>query len=478
MLTALARGSSQAAQLTIVIVAARFLSPAEFGVIALVAVIALMVLGIAEAGSADFIVSWQGNERVIDACLVLGVLAGAVVALGGVALAYATPLFGHVTSDLVALSALWTCIAIVASGQGGLLVRAERVELKSAVVILSEVIGITVALLSLFRGQGVLSLIYGKLAQQGTELVVLSAINRRLPIFVPSHQLVRPVVQYCQHILATRALSVTRASVAPLLVGAFLGPAAVGLYRAGERLIGAFAEVVGEPVRMVAWLLFRRAARIASFNGQPVTSAISSASAIFLPVVLALAVPAFILVGIFADELVVFLLGEPWRGAGAIAAVLAVARLLTVPASITDVVLSLTGQIKRLPRVSLINCIVAIGVVAITAQFGVLAVAYGEVFAGLIAFGTSVWLQSNAGVNWAQVARLSAFVLPALAVAIAVALTAWWTIPSGQVPEIVRAVLSGFASLCAYCLVILAVRPKAMREVLTLWIDQRAAVRA
>ncbi len=465
-LTAVARGSGQIAQLAIMVTAARYLGPAEFGVFALVSALAYVLLRIAEAGWAEFVISSRDETAAGEAAMTISLIAGVLVgslALGAAVAAYLLGV-GRETVVLIALFAVWIVPTSVSSVQAGIMVRDRRVARLAVVQGLGEFLGLAVTLAALFLGHGLLSLIYGRLVQQCAVFGACLVMTGTLPGRLPDRALGAAMGTFYRNILAVRLFAVLRLYAATIIIGLFLGTASVGLYRAAERVIGAFGELVGEPLRMMCWMILRPVAKDAEPTPQAVRAAIAEAANQTFPLMIALAIPAFALVGLFAADIIVFLLGEQWRGAAPIASILAFARLLLVPAVATEVVLSLTGEVRRAPPVSIFNCAVAVILVLIMAQFDATAVAVGELLGCMVAFVTSIYLQSRfGGVNWLSVAKRSLFVLPALAVCVLVALASVTALAEFAMPAIVRAVLACGAALLAYAAIIAIIRPEAVR---------------
>lgn len=468
MWTSLTRGCGQLAQLIIVVTAARYLGPAEFGVFALVSAVAFVLLRVAEAGWSEFIISWRGDDTAYQGAMTAGLAAGGLLASVGLCAAFVLEMFeaGPATAPLMALFSIWVLLSTLAAVQGGILVKRERVVRLSILQIAGEAVGLAVTLLSLAHGDGVLALIYGRLAQQILLVGVGFALTRVFPGHLPDRAMRVAMSDFYRNILLARLLAILRLYAATFLIGAFLGPASVGFYRVAERLMGAFGELLGEPVRMLAWLTLGPAARRVGSDPAAIRAALRETANRYFPLMVALAVPPFVLVGMYTSEIVVFVLGEEWRAAAPIAAILAGARLVLVPAAATEVVLSLVGEVRRAPRISLINCVVAVVLVLIAAQFDTIAVAFAELAGSIVAFATTVWLQSRyGGIDWREIGRRSLFVVPALAVGIGCAYGISEALAGVALPAIVRAILACIVALLAYAAVVLAIRPEAVRAV-------------
>src|SRR5690606_9341269 len=142
---------------------------------------------------------------------------------------------------------------------------------------------------------------------------------------------------------------------------------------------------------MLAWTVFRNARRQ---NGGTVR-AFQEEARIFFPALLVLAVPVFLWIAVEADALVLGLLGPDWLPAVPVVVLLALSQCLFLPTYATEPLLSMAGQVRQMPLVSLTNALVAIALALVTAPFGMIAVAVGQGLAALVALATSIWLQQR-----------------------------------------------------------------------------------
>ncbi|SKA32973.1 Membrane protein involved in the export of O-antigen and teichoic acid [Consotaella salsifontis] len=475
--TAATRVTSQISQFVIILIASRFLGPAEFGVFSLVSAVAYALLRIADAGWSEFIISWRGDESFIEATLTLSLIAGLIMSLLGLLGAtfvdevMASPTEAH----LMALFALWIVLATLSSAQGGVLTRRQQVAPLSTILIAAEGVGFAVTVTALFTGADLFSLAYGRLAQQSLQMVASAALTGARPRALPDRAVIREVLAFTRHIFLTRWLNLMRMYASTFLIGLFLGPQSVGLYRAADRLVGALMELMNEPARMLAWLLLRRAAVRAQAEGLPVRETVRETAELMLPLIIAIALPCLALLALFADTVIAFLLGEGWRGAAPIVTILAIARALVVPSSVTEALLSILGEVRRFPPASLINAVISITALAIAAQFDAVAVAVGELVAGTGVLATTIWLQRRyGGVRWGLVARHSLFIVPSIALGLVVAETISQTF-AAELPGIMRTLVACAAATVIYAAAVGLLRPVAVRIAFSLWRQQRAA---
>jgi len=401
--TVVERITAQTGQLIVFIAAARILGPADFGTFALVSAVAILMLRVSEFGWAQYIMSWDGDDTRPRQVLFVAILTGVAAAVVGLAATFILYLLGagHSVLWLLALFSMWLIPATTSSTQKGIMIWQDRLKSSAAAETLGEIAGMVAALISLFSGFGVLALVFGRLTFQSVHLVVSFWTTRMAPASGLKGADLRALLSFSWSLFLTRMVVNFRIYMATFLIGGFLGPAAVGYYRAAERLVGAVAEVVAVPSEVLAWSLFRRSrdtnGGLQGFHAQ---------AQVFFKVLFALSVPVFIWVAVMGPELVATILGPEWLPAVPVVAILALARVIMLPGHATEAILSLAGQIRRLVPFSLIYLVIGLGLTFIGAQLGLRAVAVSQVLVSVVAAVVTVWLQTRYGqIRWTQVAK-------------------------------------------------------------------------
>lgn len=388
--TAAERIISQISQLTVFIAAARILTPAEFGVFALTSACAILLLRFAEVGWAPYIMSWSGDESIPRQVLWIAMVSGLLVSILGIAGGQIIKTFGasSLTSQLVTLFSFWILLAATSTAQKGIMVWQHKLRSSAVCEIAGEVVGLLVALASLFAGYGVLALVFGRISLQCVHLLMSFSVTRLTPLRGMQPEQIRDLKDFSIQIFSTRMIINFRIYAATFIIGGFLGPAAVGFYRAGERLVGAVNEVVAVPSQVLAWSLFRRARD----NHNGTTAGFQAQANSYYHVLFLAAVPVFIWVSVLAQDLIVGLLGTEWVAAAPIVAVLALSRVLIVPSFATEAVISLAGEIKRLPKFAFSFLIATVLLTTIAGPFGMVAVAWSQVVVAVVIVVSMMWL--------------------------------------------------------------------------------------
>ncbi len=462
------RAIAQGVQLIIFVVAARVLTPAEFGVFALVHAVSVLLSVIAWAGWREFVMSWSGPDRAIDQAFALSLLSGVAMAGAGFLAAGALALWMDDASAPALMAILAVCVFLspVTGTLSGILVRSGRVADLSIASIVAELVGLAVAVFGLLAGWGVLALAAGKLAMQAINLagVAIRANWRFRPTFTAGFS--PNIIEMSRQILANRVITFFQANGATFVVGGFLGAANVGFYRAAERVLSAVSELIFEPMRLIAWVKYRSAADHAGEGGLNV--ALRAQVGKLLPLLILAAAPVFIGLALVADEVVTVVLGPQWAPAGPVLTILALGSLLMIPTVGIEALLSVAGQIRRLPPVLTFNAAVMLVSLLMFARFGLIATAFAQLSALFLATCASIWVQTRSiGADWRLALANVAPVPPALAAMAAVILGARLLVDQTDMPGLWRLALEIPLGAAVYFGTLLAIRPSLWRTALS-----------
>lgn len=407
---------SQGAQLTAFVMAAHFLTPVEFGFFAFTSALAVLLVVLAEGGWAEYIMKSEEDADRMAQVAGVSLASGIAFSLLGLAVAGILYRFYDLRWEawLLGLFCLWVLPSAMTTVYDGALVHRGQLDRQAAIRIAAETGGLALIVFGLYAGWNIFALVAGRLLMQ---LIVLcgsvGAVGWVRPA-APTRPVLGEILHFSRHILFNRLIVFLRSYSGTLVVGGFLGLTEAGYYRAAERIVAAFSELVGEPARMLAWIVFRRA-RDGSGPARPGGDAVTRAGNVFFPVLFAVAAPTYFGLALVADNLVAIALGDAWAPAALLVSVLAAKQLLLIPGYVSEPLLSIRGAVRRLPPVSLFNALVALALIVALAPFGVFMVALGQCLAAVVAFATSVWVQARyGGLDWRRIARNSAVVMVAI----------------------------------------------------------------
>jgi len=376
---------AQVAQFSVFIVAARVLGPSEFGV------------------------SYEGEmtvpRQVLFVAIVTGVLVGAI---GAIATLATHVLFG-LEPELLKMMfwfSLWIAIASSASANKGILIRLGRIRASAVCEALGECAALVVALMALKWGEGVLALAYGRLTAQSITLLSGLMVTRLSPLLGMSAQTKRDLWAFSSQIFGARMLVQMRLHFLTLIIGSYLGPAAAGLFRAADRLVGALAELIWVPGQIMAWSTLRRTRDEGSADPADRQMRINIQLARLLFALIMLGAPVLLWTIVMRDEIVIGLLGPEWALCAPLVAILAMGRLLLFVGITTEPLLSITGQARRMPGFMACMFCVSISLTIICAPFGLMPLAWSQVAVSGFSLFATIWLFSrHCGIRWSVIGQ-------------------------------------------------------------------------
>ena len=464
-LTVAERIISQIAQFTVFIVAARVLGPADFGVFALASAASILLLRVAEVGWAPFIMSQSGDATIPRQVLLVALLTG--IAVGGLGI-LGSLLGGALgvssqTVLLLVLFSIWVMIATTSSAQKGVLIWSNRLKASAICEISGEVVGLAVALTFLLSGWGVLSLAFGRLSFQATHVTMSFAITRLAPMRGMDRALLKELWVFSGQIFASSLLINIRLYTATFLIGGFLGPLAVGYFRAADRLVSAAGEIIAFPAQLLAWTHFRRARDNGDETGQ--LDRINQQVSFHCKVLVTAGAPVLIWLMLMSNALIGGLLSSEWLPAAPLVAILAVSRLLFLFGIMTEPLMSIVGQAKRLPPFTLVVLITSVLLTFGAVQFGVYMVAWSQVLiSGLVLVATGWLFHRYAQIRlWAVLRPLRHSILP-LICGIAVLAGLKWLARDWGLPDLVEALGFGAVSIVIYVASVIWLDPLFWRQ--------------
>jgi O-antigen/teichoic acid export membrane protein len=331
MWVAVGYGARNAASLLTVVVLAHFLSPADFGLVALAWTLLYAVSVLQEGGVGAALIYRPTYTRAAAAsALAFSFMSGAV--LYG-AFYVAAPLLADVfraddgtgvlraMGVVIVLRSLSIVPEAVIEREFDFRSRAFG-ELAAAVVQLASSVGLAVG------GAGVWSLVVGHLAGQATQTVLYwLLVSTRPDLREASLHTVRELLRYGRFVTGSNLLVLVNNTMDNLTVSRMLGPAALGIYGVSFRLADAPNTVIGYIVGRVMFPFYARLQHdVAELRRVYVQN---------LQRIALLALPVSVGLFISAEPIVLALLGDGWEEGVGVVRILAVYGLIksfTAPA--------------------------------------------------------------------------------------------------------------------------------------------------
>jgi len=216
-------------------------------------------------------------------------------------------------------------------------------------------------------------------------------------------------------ILGMRGLEIANQRLDSLLIGTHLGPNALGFYATGQRLYQIAMEGLFSAVNQVSLPLFSR------FRSEP-----HRAADVLLRLVACtslLSFPIFALMSVTAPDLITVVFGPKWRPAGSVLAVFCLGGVLSSVSYFNAPLLLASGRAKLVFWLSLMNALLNTVGFLLAVPFGVTAVAAAFVLRGFLVYPINLWLVHDAcGLSISRYART---LWPATAASALTSLVVW-----------------------------------------------------
>lgn len=309
--------------LAILVVLLRLVNVEDVGLVALAAAIVGLVQLFVDQGLGDALIQRPALTRGhIDTAFWTAVLTGTVLTLLGVVAAgpLATVVGEPRLAPLVQVLSVSFMLTALSSVQMALLRREMAFRSLAARRLIAIGGGGVVGIAMAFLGFGAWALVGQQLTQAGLSVLTLWAVSPWRPGLQVSWADFRSLFGFGMNIVAGDLLFYLGRNMDSLLIGTFLGPIALGTYAVGFRFLDASTAMLVTAARKLGFPTFARLQHDRDRLRRAYTRMSRAMAAVTLP--------GYVGLALVAEEAIVLLAGEPWRGSGAIATVL----ILTGPA--------------------------------------------------------------------------------------------------------------------------------------------------
>lgn len=384
--TATSNWADQIARLIVFVILSRLLEPEAFGLVALAWVFIGLTEIIADQGLADAIVQRkQIGPRHLDTAFWMSMALG--LGLAVVLAALAVPIAAGLDQDSLApvLGALCLAIPIGSSNlvQRAVLTREMAFRSLAIRTMIATVVGSIAGVAAALLGLGVWSLVAQRLITQSTGTIVLWRVSSWRPHFRFDSADARSLFAFGKHVVGFRLLNYFNANADNLLIGAVLGPVALGFYTVGYRILRLVIQLTSNLIDRVAFPLYSRLQddhdrfRRAYYK--------SSAFAALI------AFPVFTWMIVMAPEIVAVLFGPKWKESVPVMQVLSLLGLVRAVSYLNSSTLTALGKPSWRVVIVGITAILNVAAFAVVVTQGIVAVAVAAVCVGYLVAPMSYW---------------------------------------------------------------------------------------
>ncbi|WP_187261811.1 lipopolysaccharide biosynthesis protein [Pontibacter beigongshangensis] len=368
------------------VVLARLLVPEDFGLIAMVSSVTGFVTIFKDLGLSSAIIQKEKlTQQEVSSVFWLNVLICLGIALG---IALLSPAIAYFYDEdrllpITLIFALNIFIVGFSIQHGALMRRQMRFKRLSLIQLSAVSINILAGILMAWLGFG-----YWTLVLQGFIFTVLETIALWTscdwrPSFSFKILNVKPFVKFGAGISGFDLVNHFSRNMDDIFVGKFVGSVALGLYSKAYQLLMLPITQLRNPLNSVALpalsSLQNDEFRYRGFYTR------------YLFILAFFSMPTVVYLGVFADELILIVLGEQWSEAGLLFQLLAIAAFIQPVLSTTGLILITTGKVNRYFKIGLINAICMVS-----------------------GFGIGVWLDGVKGVAIANSVVVYALFIPTL----------------------------------------------------------------
>ena len=401
-----------------VVLARYFLGPGEWGLYAVGLLVLNVLLSANEMGVSLAVVRWEGDVRrfaptVLTLSFANSLLLYALLFVSAPAIAAA------LGSDDAVWMVRVLCLAVVIDGLAcvphGVITReflqGRRMAIDFTVFVVSGATTLVLAGL----GAGAMSFAWGSVAGSVSSLIgsVLAAPGYLR--FGWDGEQARKLLRFGLPLAGASVLVLAMLNVDSAVVGAILGPAALGLYQIAFNVSSWPVRSLSEAARRVSFAGFSRIADDPRELAAGFTRALS--------LLLGAAAPICALLAVLAEPIIEFIYGSQWRGAAAALRFLAILGLLRVAYELSYDCLSASHRRKSLLAVQSFWLVALIPVLIVFARWrGIEGVAQGHVVVGVLVAAGFLLSLASAGIPAGRVVRTS---LVPLVGGVACAIAAW-----------------------------------------------------
>jgi len=392
-----ARLLGQLLQLAATVILARLLSPKEYGLLVFTgfaSYVADMGLG------ASIIQRTTVTERHLNSVFWLNVATGlaltAVFALAAPLIArfYQEPELRLLTAA-IALSFFLGSLNVV---QVALLDKALNFRTKFWIETVSSIVSGTVAVMLAFSGAGVWALVGQTLTQAAARVLMMWTQSSWRPAWSFDFSAIRDLMRFSGHLVGFGAVIYWSQNVDKLVIGRWIGSAALGIYSLADKLMRLPMSNVTDVTSSV---MFPALSSI-----QDDVESVRRAYLRATRMIALITFPAMVALGVLAEPAILVVYGAKWRGSIVILQLLCFAGLAQSATNTAGWIFMSQGRTDVLFRLGIYTTTVRSIGVLIGAHWGLMGVAWAYVLGGYLFVWYPVWSRAGRIVNLSFAALL------------------------------------------------------------------------
>ena len=380
----------QLSRVAVVVILARLLTPADYGLAAMVLVFSSLVLIFADlALGAALVQRRELSEEDRSTVFWTSAAMGVAFTLIGIALSWPMAAFYGESEVQPLFAALSISFLITALGttQSALLNREMQFRSLELRMMVGTVVGGTVGIVVAATGGGAWAIIAQQLAIAVASTTLLWAFSPWRPRFTYSLDSFRSLAGFSGKVFGTRVLFYANRNLDNLLIGRFLGPASLGAYAIAYNVMLTPLARIAQPIVEV---LFPAMSRIQ--DDRPRMAAMWLRANRMIG---AISIPAMVGLIVVAPEFVATLFGPKWADAAPVIQILAWVGLLQSLQRLNSSVLQACDRTGTLLRYSVIVLVASVVAFVVGLRWGIVGVAAGYAVSSTLVEPYYTWLTAR-----------------------------------------------------------------------------------
>ena len=415
-------------QISVMVVLARLLTPADFGMIAMLLVFTAVAALLVDSGFGTSLVQKQRTSDDDETTVFLSGLA--ISALVGGALWLAAPAIAAFYSQpkLVPLTRLlvWALpLGAFAAVPDALLTQRMDFRARANAEVVASLCSGTLAVLLAWRGFGVWSLAWQSIAAIGTRAIMLWLFSHWRPRGRFSMASFRLLFGFGSYMLLSNLLNTISIRLQSLLIGKLFDSRTLGYYTLAQNTQQAPAQFMSGVLNRVGLPVFSTVAN------QP--AKLVDALRLSLRVALFVFVPCMVGIAVAAKPLIAMAYGQRWTPAAPLLTILAFSATFWPLHVLNLAAIGAQGRSDLIFRLEVVKRIVSIGLILASSPFGTLAIAWAVLASGLFGVFVNTWYSKRLlgyGVLAQMQDQAATLLLSVAAAAVGWLVSHWLTPPS------------------------------------------------
>lgn len=460
---------ARAGGLVTMAILSRILSPEDFGLLAVATALLTLTYVLSDLGLSTYVVQADTVDvRTLSTAFWVSIAGGfvlsAAILLGAqpVARFLRAPEAAPIIRSMVVIIVLITLTSVPLA----LLRRQMAFKLLAVQASAGAILAQIAAIICAVAGLGVWSLVIQLVVGQVVSSIAVWISARWRPTWDFSRTEFGVMVRYGANIVGTGLVSVGRTWAETGIITAGLGVRELGYWSIAQRLVQTANELSGSAILPVSTVAFAKV----SSSRLRLLGAHQKATAVAQTVV----TPLMVFIAVSSSVLIPFVFGASWSTSAAVAGPLAVAAALSFGTSVDRGLLDGAGSPGRWFGFSLVIAVLSVTLTTLSAQHGVVLVAYAAVVTSTVeTLGRWALMSRFLRAGFIDTARPFLMVVPAAACSAAIGVLTMTVLQ--RTPQLVVIAVTGIAVLGVHAALTRLVTPRVWAEMLALLPARRRA---